>query len=297
MKFTALLLIPISASAFAPAAKVAFPKTALFNEVDDICETVTSKAEDVLQKTDEIALSRVMRVVDHAPLLFTLKTLADKAGMSISRSGITAATASFGGLSTALPVATWACNVYALAAIVQLASVAKSALADGGNELSQGAITAAAATNWAVARAIGSANPLLDTALVAVISGHSLRTGSNDGSVQLHTAALQLVSSFTSVLTILGGVSALAGKLSFINAQATSVLGLAAYYGLATRSGNGTIRKIVNAGVIAGVLISRLSGGIKLSFDAASIVGGATTLGAAYVAYEAVNRARQAIMD
>jgi hypothetical protein len=297
MKLSILFLIPLAATAFAPVARPSASRIKLFNEVDDACETVTSTTEDIVKKVDSLALTRVMRFVDHAPMLLTLKCLADKAGMSIARSGITAGSGAFGGLATALPVSSWAFNIYAVAAVAQLASIAKSSLAENSNELSQGTITATAATNFMVTRAIGSANPLRDTALVALVSAHSLRTNGGDGAVTVHNAAVQLVSSFTTVLTVLGVVSAIAGKISFINAGVTSILGLASYYIMATRAGNGTVKKAVNAGIIGGVVYSRIAAGIKISLDLSSVVAAATTIGAAYVAYGAIDRLRKAVMD
>jgi hypothetical protein len=142
---------------------------------------------------------------------------------------------------------------------------------------------------------VGSANPLRDTALTAIVSGYALRKNSGDGAVNVHKAAMQLMSSFTTVLAVLGTVSAVAGKLSFVDAQVTSVLGIAAYYGMATRGGNGTVKKAVNAGIIGGIAYARLAAGVALSMDVASVVTGATTVGVAYVAYEAVNRLRTAV--
>jgi hypothetical protein len=243
-----------------------------------------------------LVLSRVMRVVDHAPSLFSLKCLADKAGMAVAKSGIVASPSSFTGLGTAIAVPTWCFNIWALVAVTQLASVAKSALAEGGNELTQKDITSTTIANVLASRAVGSANPLRDTALTAIVSGYALRKNSGDGAVNIHKAAMQLMSSFTTVLAVLGAVSTVAGKFSFVNAQVTSILGIASYYAMATRDGNGTVKKAVNAGIIGGVVYARLAAGVALSMDVASIVTGATTVGMAYVAYGAVNRLRTAVM-
>jgi hypothetical protein len=299
MKLSLFFLLPIAAAAFAPASRFATRTngiTVTRNELDDVCEKVVNKSEEVIEKADNLVLSRVMRFVDHAPVLLSLKGLASKAGMSVAKTGIVASPSSFAGLGTALAVPTWTFNIWALIAVTQLASVAKSALADGGNELSQADITSTAIANVMAMRAVASANPLRDTALTAIVSGYALRKNAGDGAVNIHKAAMQLMSSFTTVLTVLGVVSAAASKLDFINAQVTSVVGIVAYYAMATRGGNGTVKKAVNAGIIGGLLYARLAAGIALSMDVTSLVAGATTAGVAYVAYEAANRLRTAVM-
>jgi hypothetical protein len=299
MKLSLFFLLPIASVAFTPASRFATRTngiTVTRNELDDACEKVVSKTEEVIEKADNLVLSRVMRVVDHAPILFSLKCLADKAGMAVAKSGIVASPSSFTGLGTAIAVPTWCFNIWALVAVTQLASVAKSALAEGGNELTQKDITSTTIANVLASRAVGSANPLRDTALTAIVSGYALRKNSGDGAVNIHKAAMQLMSSFTTVLAVLGAVSTVAGKFSFVNAQVTSILGIASYYAMATRDGNGTVKKAVNAGIIGGVVYARLAAGVALSMDVASIVTGATTVGMAYVAYGAVNRLRTAVM-
>jgi len=181
MKLSILLLLPVASVAFAPVRVPGLrtlPSPSVVvnkNEIEDACDTITSTTEDVLEKADDVVLSRVMRVVDHAPILVTLKCLTDKAGIACSKWSINANPSAFAGLQTALPVPTWCFNVWALIAAAQVASVAKSALAENTNELSQNDITATAAANFAATRAIGSANAVLDTGLAAVVSGYALR--------------------------------------------------------------------------------------------------------------------------
>lgn len=295
MKFTLLCLLPL-VTAFAPVARVnKLSPTILQNELDDTCAQINEKTEEALDKADNLVLSRVKRFIDHAPMIVTLKALADKAGMAVSRSSINASPGSFTGLSTALPVPTWCFNVWAIIAIAQVASVAKSALASDSNELSQADITTSAMANFMATRAIASANPLRDTALTAIVSGYALRQNGAAGDTSIHNAALQLMSSFTTVLTILGLAAAAAARLSFLNESATSLVGLAAYYVLSTRDNNSTVKKAVTTGIIGGVLASRLAAGVSLSLDVASAVSGVTTLGVAYVAYESLNRLRNAV--
>ena len=71
-----------------------------------------------------------------------------------------------------------------------MASVAKSVLADK-DELSQSDITAMAASNFFVARMVGSDSPLQDTVLAALVAGYAMRN--SPSKLSLHTASTQLV--------------------------------------------------------------------------------------------------------
>lgn len=301
MKLSLLFLLPVASLAFAPVrVPSAVPMRSLVvtrNEVDDACEKITDKTEDVLDKADSMVLGRAMRFVDHAPILVTLKALAEKAGSS--KWGIDASASAFTGLSTALAVPTWCFNIWALVAVAQIASVAKSALAEDQNELSQKDISTTALSNFLAARTIGSSCALGDTALTAVVSGYALRKNANDGAVTIHSAAMQLVSSFTTVLTVLGTISWAAAQLPFMDGRTELVsgLGIAAYYIMATRGGNGTVKKAVNAGIIGGILYARLAEGVSFTLSTANLFSGITLVGTAYVAYEAINRLRKAVMD
>jgi len=293
MKLSILFLLPAMSMAFAPLHIRALPKTIAKNQVTSIVDTINTKAEDTIGKADDLLISRAMRFADHAPILFTLKALVDKAGAS--RWGIDVAPSAFSGVGTALSIPTSVFNIWALICVCQLASVAKSALADGGNELSQADITATAIANIMATTAIGSATPLRSTALTALMSGYALRRNGADGAVTIHKAPLQLMSSFTTVLTVLGGVSALAARLPILNGstEIVSTLGVGAYYVLATRNGNGTVKKAVNAGVLGGILYARLAAsGIALTTSSLLSVSLVATL---YVAYEAAKKLKNAI--
>ena len=295
MKFSVLFILPAMSLAFAPVRIHVVPSTIVRkNQVSEFCDNITGKTEDAIAKADDLVISRAMRLADHAPILVTLKALADKVGSS--RWGIDAAPSAFAGqIGTALTIPTAVFNVWALISICQLASVAKSALADGQNELSQVDITSTAIANVMATRAIGSSTPLLATGLTALVSGYALRRNGADGAVTIHKAPMQIMSSFTTVLTVLGGVSALAAKLPLIKGrtEVVSTMGVAAYYLLATRRNNGTVRKAVNAGVVGGVLYARLAAsGLALTTSSLLSVSLAAT---AYVAYEAMMKLKNAI--
>lgn len=302
MKFSLVFLLPATL-AFSPShlpgrTAIRQPSTLVTrNELDDVCEKVTSTTEEYVGKADSLILSRAMRVVDHAPMLCTLKALTDKAGISASIKGITSDPAAFGGISTALAVPTWCFNVWTLIAVAQVASAARSILVADGNELSQADITANTAANFVAARTIGSSSPLKDTILTALVSGYALRVGSSSGSVDIHKAGMQLMSSFTTVLAVLGVVEAVASHIPILSGQAQIIrlFGVLSYYGVATRDGNGTVKKAVTGGVAAGMLYAAVSGGISISASITSVLSNVGTIGLAYVAYQAVNRARKAI--
>ena len=204
----------------------------------------------------------------------------------------------FGGLSTALSVPTWCFNVWALAAVAQLASVAKSALSSDRDELSQSDITAGAVSNWAAARMVGSANPLRDTIVAAVVSGYALRNNNADGAVNVHNASTQLIASFTT-LAILGTISAAVARIAFLQdiPQVTTLLGVAAMYVINARAGNGTVKKAVNSGMIAGILYNRLLQGVSFAANGASIMSNLALLAMATVATDSLNNLRKAVFN
>jgi hypothetical protein len=220
MKLSLFFLLPVASVAFAPASHFATRMngiTVACNELDNACEKVVSKTEEVIGKADSLLLSRVMRVVNHAPILLSLKCLADKAGMAIAKGG-------YGHFSLFL-YRSWhshcssylVFHIYALIAVTQLASMAKSAITDGSNKLTQADITSTTPlANVLASRAVGSANPLRDMALTAIVSGYVLCKNSGDGAVNFHKAAIQLMLSFTTVLAILGAVLTVAGKFSYV---------------------------------------------------------------------------------
>jgi hypothetical protein len=101
----------------------------------------------------------------------------------------------------ALDIPTMTFEIWTLICVFQALSLAKSALASNANELSQSDITALALSNVVAARAIGSTNPLRDTILVALVSGYALRNNHSAGAITIHSTSLQLMSSFTTVLS------------------------------------------------------------------------------------------------
>jgi hypothetical protein len=314
MKLHLFFLLPI-VTAFAPEASLVnthhrHPNiarggdVALKNELDSAAEKIISTTEEYVGKADDVVLNRVMRVVDHAPAFVTLKALADAGGMDVFGSFVLwnpstwkCSTDAFAGLSTALSVPNAMYNVWAAVCAFQALSLAKSALANDNNELSQADITATAAANWVATRAIGSANPLRDTILTALVSGYAVRNGSAGGDATIHSASLQLMSSFTTVLAVLGVVSAAAAKIPFVadNVGIINIVGILASYAMVTRDGNGTVKKTVNASLMSLMLLNAIKGGVSFSLNVGSLLTNVGLVGLGYVAVESVNRFKNAV--
>lgn len=308
MKLASLLLLPAAAVAFAPVSPIVVSPTRAstvtlhdaLDDVDDAVKKIEDTTEKYAGKADDLVLNRAMRFANHAPILVTLKALADKAGMSATLTGsVTANPGAFAGLSTALSVPTWCYNVWALAALSQLASVAKSALASDSDELSQADITATAVSNFAAVRMIGSANPLRDTIITALVSSYALRNNNAAGDVTVHNASTQLVASFTTTLAVLGTVSAAVARIPFLSdiPELSTLLGVASMYIINKRADNGTVKNAVNGGILAGMLYNRVIGGLSFALTGASLMSTITLFCLASVTTGAVNQVRKAVFN
>lgn len=264
--------------------------------VGDLCDDVVGKTEKLLGKIDEFVLKRAMRLVNHAPALYTLKELGTAAGSS--KYGIDAAASALAiAAPSMLSVPAWTGNVLRVVCIAQIASIAKSVLATDDDELWQSDIAATTAANLAFAKVITSATPLRYMALTSVVSGYSARSAS-DSKMNIHNAAMQILSSFTAVATILGAVNALPAVVPILSGQPEIIagLGLAGYYTAATRGANSTTKKVINAGVIGAILYGKIAGGaLSLTMSNLLQFGTLVTVGTAYVAYGAVMKAKEAL--
>ena len=92
-------------------------------------------------------------------------------------------------------------------------------------------------------------------------------------------------------------MSAIAAKITVLGdvAGVTGLLGVAAYYVMVTREGNGTAKKAVNAGILSGMLVNAVKGGVTFSLTVGSLLTNVGLVGMAYLAYEGVNRLRKAV--
>lgn len=294
--FATLVLLPALTWAFAPVPvhrgmSVRLPP--LTNKVTDATDDIIERAESALDKVDDVVVNRAMRFVDHAPVLATLFYYGKQAAST--NMGIDAAPAVFASAVATpalLAVPTWIYYIWPAVSVIQLASVAKSALDDDGNELSQGDISALAVSNICAAKALTSSNPLIYLALTSIVSAAPLR-GASSTDVTIHNAAFQIMSSFTAVAAILAGVAQLPTWLPFFDGKGelTATIGVALYYLIASRDANTTVKKAVNAGVLGGIIWGRLAtAGIALTKSSLLSV---SLLSAVYVAYVAFDSLRK----
>ena len=205
MRITALFLLPALALSFAPQPHISRVPTSLTDKVDDLCADVSNGAETILETADKYVLRRVMSAVNHAPAILTLKNFASAAGSS--RLGVDVAASAFSySAPSLLALPTWMGNIWRVACVIQIASLAKSILVADNDELSQGDITALTASNFAATKALtsGTLGWLVAT---SVMSSYAARNG-GDSEPNIHNTSSQIVSSFTTAAAILGTTAA-----------------------------------------------------------------------------------------
>lgn len=238
----------------------------------------------------------MQRFVNHAPMIVTLGTLlkqleSTKFGLDIAPSALNIAVPA--GLG-AIP--TWIGYALPVMVVTQVASILRSSLAEEKDELSQEDISAGAVSNFALARAL-QAPSTLNWAVAAIASGYYARIHRDDNAPKLSNLSLQITSSLASVATVLGVAAKLPSFLPILQGQehVTALVGLLGYLGLASREGNGTVKKVVNASVIGGVLVSKIASG---ALNASNLlrVDTLVTAATAYVAAVSVDKAREALM-
>jgi hypothetical protein len=294
MRVAAFFLLPVLAFSFAPQQSIRTVPTRLTgNAVDDLCSDVVSKTEAVVEKADNLILKRAMRFVNHFPAFYTLKQFATAAGSC--KLGADAAASTFSYSSPALlALPTWLNNIWRVACVFQIASLAKSALASDSDELSQGDISALAAANFAATKALSSGS-LQWLVATSVLSSYSARSGGGY-ELRVHTGAIQLISSFTTAVAILGVAAAIPNVVPLLAGQEEilAAIALAATYAAGTRGGNGKIKKVVNGLVIGGILWAKIAGG-ALNANNLLNLGTVVTAGTAYVAFEVIKRAKDAL--
>jgi hypothetical protein len=297
MRVTTLFLLPALAFSFAPQQTIRTVPTRLTgNAVDDLCSDVMSKTEAVVEKADNLILKRVMSAANHAPAFYTLKEFLSAAGSS--KFGVDAAASAFSYSAPALlALPTWLNNVWRVACVFQIASLTKSVLKVDKDDLSQGDISALAAANFAATKALTSGS-LQWLAATSILTSYSARNG-GDSDLTIHNTGTQLVSSFTTAVAILGVAAAIPNIVPLLAGQEEilAAIGLAGTYVSTTRGDNGKIKKTVNALVIGGILWSKIVAGVALNGETLLKFGTIITAGAAYVAFEAIKRAKDALIE
>ncbi|KAG7337782.1 hypothetical protein IV203_017788 [Nitzschia inconspicua] len=300
-----LLCLPTYSAAFAPTqhASLSSPlfrqQATLVSEPEslhNLSDNVSSKLESLMEKADDLLLKRAMRFVNHAPIIVTLGTLlkqleSTKFGLDIAPSALNiAAPAGLGSIPT------WIGYALPVVVVTQVAAVLRSSLAEDKDELSQEDISATAVSNFALARAL-QAPTTLNWAIAAVASGYYTRKHGKEDP-KMANLSIQITSSLASVATVLGVAAKLPNLIPILQGQehVTALVGLLGYLGLASREGNGTVKKVVNAAVIGGVLISKIASG---ALNASNLlrIDTIVTVATAYVAAISIDKARDAIMN
>jgi len=304
MRTFAILLIPALASAFSPSSQVAstlnrgggISLNGVKEDVlDKYADELSSTTESVVEKVDDLVLRKALTAANHVPVLFTLKNLGEAAGSS--NFGVDAAASAFSaGPATAVAIPAFISNLMPLACAIQLASMAKSALA-GDNEVSQADITATAVTNYALMKAITTGDMAWLLAS-AVASSYPNRSGANF-KAGIHTLSLQIMSSVTTLTAVLAVVTKACSYVPFLDGkdEFVGLLGLLGFYSHSKRQGNTTVKKSINAAAALGMLWSKVSSGALNISSVSSVLSLKTVglLGTAALAYNAAKSAKEAI--
>ena len=298
MRIALFLLLPTLAFSFVPQQQARIPSTILTEKnlkdyVDEVNDVVVDGYETVLETADSWVLKRVMSAVAHAPAILTLRHFATAAGSS--RFGIDAAASTFSYSTPALlALPTWTGNVWRVACVCQIAALAKSILKVDKDDLSQTDISALTATNFAAAKALtsGSLSWLIAT---SVLSSYSARNGASS-EPDITFASNQLVSSFTTIAATLGVMAALPNLIPGLpfEDELLSVIGVAGLYGIATREGNSTVKKIVTTLAVGGILYGKIQG--LINGESVLKAGTLVTAGCAVVLFEGVNKVKDALL-
>uniref|UniRef100_A0A7R9WGV8 Uncharacterized protein n=1 Tax=Pseudictyota dubia TaxID=2749911 RepID=A0A7R9WGV8_9STRA len=289
---------PINAAARSPLFRPqASLKASVVSEpavVHDFADNVSGKIQKVLEKADDLVISRAMRFVNHAPVIATLAAMIDKLGST--KFGLDIAPSALALQTPAgLGVPGWFGYCLPIMVISQVAAVARSALADN-DELSQEDISALAVSNFALTRAL-TAPSTTNWLIASVASGYYARNGHGSEDANIKNLSIQITSSVSTAAAVLAVAAQLPSVIPFLRGQeeATALLGLLAMLGLSTQDGNGKVKRVVNAAIVGGVLISKIAGGaLELSMSNLVSKGIVVTAATAYVAAVAVSRAQDA---
>ena len=192
-------------------------------------------------------------------------------------------------------IPTWIGYALPVVVVTQVASILRSSLREDDDELSQEDISASAVSNFALARAL-QAPSTVNWAVAAIASGfYARKHGSEDPTMT--NLSIQVTSSLASVATVLGVATKLPNVVPVLQGRepVTALVALLGYLGLASREGNGTVKKVVNAAVIGGVLVSKIASG-ALNVSNLLRVDTLVTAATAYVAAVSIDKARDALM-
>jgi hypothetical protein len=195
-----------------------------------------------------------------------------------------------------LGVPAWFGYCLPIMVVSQVAAVARSALADR-DELSQEDISALAVSNFALTRALTASSPA-NWVIAAVASGYYARNGHGSEQANIKNLSIQVASSVATAAAVLGVAAQIPTVIPFLRGQeeATALIGLVSMLGLTTQDGNSKVKRVVNAAIVGGVLLSKVAGGaLNLSMSNLLSKSIVVTAATAYVAAVAISRAQDAL--
>jgi len=263
--------------------------------INEITDDVSGKVQDAVGKIDDLVLKRIVRAVNHAPVLVTLSTLLSSLGSS--KFGVDIGPGALSFITPAgLSVPTWVGYTIPILVASQAAAVVRSALADS-DELSQGDISAMAVSNWAMTKALSSGS-MCSWVTAAIASNYYGRNGGGSEAPSIKNLSIQVASSVSTAAAVLAVSTNLPKWIPFLSGQPelTAVIGLLGLLGVTTGDGNGKVKKLVNGAIAGGMLLKAIAGG-ALSLTTKNILstGFVVTAATAYVAAAALKRANDAL--
>lgn len=256
-------------------------------------ESFRDRVRDTINLIDRRAMKRAIRIGNHLPALLSLSYFGlismNMGGMSAmtSESPLAAAlvrplgsttSAQFSAFfPTPVTPASFVFFVWPIISVLQLLTVGASALRYGKPLLSQVDLTSLslanlAATAWLVVSSQTLEGGLrlasfLILPLVPLLSGFPLRALRKDSkTTKWANVVFQLFSSFTTIASFLALAVELqhGGRVPFLKdrGEVVAALFLAMYGFLIRLPGQGEVKRVVNAGAIAGIVFKRLADGV-----------------------------------
>jgi len=255
-----------------------------------LSSSITDQTESILKRSDEVLVSRAIRVANHVPALasltyFGLVSMASMMPMNNIEGPATLASVLVQGVGpttnsafsnffpTLITPPAPVFLIWPLISVVQLVTVIFSALRPKESLLSQDDLSALSFANlassaWLLVSSVASAGNLplgsfLVLPLVPILSGFPLRKNDNE-KITLRNIMFQIYSSFTTIASFLAFTVELqhGGRIPFFGGmqELNALIFLSLYAVNSSRSKNGVVKKVVNAGAISGILLKRLLG-------------------------------------
>ena len=256
-------------------------------------DALRDSVKDGINRIDKHVLKRAIRIGNHLPALLSLSyfglvlmNMGGMRAMTLESPLATALVRPLGSTTSAqfsafFPTpatpASFVFYVWPIISALQLLTVSASALRFGKPLLSQGDLTCLsmanlAATAWLVVSSQTMEGSLrlasfLILPLVPLLSGFPLRVmRKNAKKTNWKNAVFQLFSSFTTIASFLALAVELqhGGRVPFLagRGEVAAILFLAMYAFLVRLPGQGKIKRCVNVGAIAGIVIKKVADGL-----------------------------------